>query len=130
VAIGQGSLLMTPIQLASMAATIANDGTVVRPRLVKRLVDPEGKSIREFATEVIGKTGVSLKNLKLVRQGMYAVVNEAGGTGANARLWDVKVAGKTGTSQVVKLDETASGNGLPVSGPCVVCGLCPFESRK
>lgn len=105
VAIGQGYLLMTPIQLASMAATVANDGTVVRPHLVKRLVDPDGKLIREFAPEVLGTTGISPRNLKLVKQGMLAVVNEPGGTGANARLWDVKVAGKTGTSQVVKLDE-------------------------
>lgn len=105
VAIGQGYLLMTPIQLASMMATVANDGTVVRPRLVKRLVDPDGKLIREFSPESTAVTGISPRNLKLVRQGLYAVVNESGGTGANARLWDVKVAGKTGTSQVVKLDE-------------------------
>lgn len=131
VAIGQGSLLMTPIQLASMAATIANDGTVVRPRLVKRLVDPEGKSIREFATEVIGKTGVSLKNLKLVRQGMYAVVNEAGGTGANARLWDVKVAGKTGTSQVVKLDENRKRKmGYQYQDHALFVAFAPFEKPE
>lgn len=131
VAIGQGYLLMTPIQLASMAATIANDGTVVRPRLVKRLVDPEGKLIREFAPEVIGVTGASLKNLKLVRQGMYAVVNEAGGTGANARLWDVKVAGKTGTSQVVKLDENRKRRmGYQYQDHALFVAFAPFDKPE
>lgn len=103
VAIGQGYVLMTPVQLASMVATIANEGTVYRPHLVKKIVDPDGTTLQEFAPEVLGTTGVSAASFKKVKQGMYAVVNDPGGTGANARLWDVKVAGKTGTSQVVKL---------------------------
>ena len=105
VAIGQGYVLMTPIQLASMVATVANEGTVYRPHLVKRVVDPDGKTVREFASEVIKTTGVSQASFKKVKQGLFSVVNDPGGTGANARLWDVKVAGKTGTSQVVKLGE-------------------------
>jgi penicillin-binding protein 2 len=105
VAIGQGYVLMTPIQLASMVATIANEGTIYRPHLVKKVVDPDGKTVKEFHPEVLGTTGVSSASIKKVKQGMYAVVNDPGGTGANARLWDVKVAGKTGTSQVVKLGE-------------------------
>lgn len=105
VAIGQGYVLMTPIQLASMVSTVANEGTVYRPHLVKRVVDPDGKTIREFGSEVLATTGVSQALFKKVKQGLFAVVNDPGGTGANARLWDVKVAGKTGTSQVVKLGE-------------------------
>ena len=105
VAIGQGYVLMTPIQLASMVATVANEGTIYRPHLVKRVVDPDGKTIKEFSPEVLGTTGISPASFRKVKQGLYAVVNDPGGTGANARLWDVKVAGKTGTSQVVKLGE-------------------------
>jgi penicillin-binding protein 2 len=103
VAIGQGYVLMTPIQLASMMATVANEGTIYRPYLVKKVVNPDGKTIREFSPEILGTTGVSSASFKKVKQGLFAVVNDPGGTGANARLWDVKVAGKTGTSQVVKL---------------------------
>lgn len=103
VAIGQGYTLMTPIQLASMVATVANEGTIYRPHLVKRVVDPDGKTVREFGSEILGTTGVSPASFRKVKQGLYAVVNDPGGTGANARLWDVKVAGKSGTSQVVKL---------------------------
>lgn len=105
VAIGQGYVLMTPIQLASMVATVANEGTIYRPHLVKKVVDPDGKTVKEFAPEVLGTTGIAPASFKKVKQGLYAVVNDPGGTGANARLWDVKVAGKTGTSQVVKLGE-------------------------
>jgi penicillin-binding protein 2 len=105
VAIGQGYVLMTPIQLASMIATVANDGIVRRPHLVKRIVDADGKSLKEFEPEIISKTNISLANLRKVKQGLLDVVNAAGGTGANARLGDVRIAGKTGTSQVVKLSE-------------------------
>lgn len=105
VAIGQGYVLMTPIQLASMVATVANEGTIYRPHLVKKVVDPDGKTIKEFSPEILGSTGISPASFKKVKQGLFAVVNDPGGTGANARLWDVKVAGKTGTSQVVKLGE-------------------------
>lgn len=105
VAIGQGYVLMTPIQLVSMVSTVANEGTIYRPHLVKKVVDPDGKTVKEFAPEVLGTTGISPASFKKVKQGLYAVVNDPGGTGANAGLWDVKVAGKTGTSQVVKLGE-------------------------
>lgn len=103
VAIGQGYTLMTPIQLASMVSTVANEGTIYRPHLVKRVVDPDGKTIKEYGSEILGTTGIAAASFKKVKQGLFAVVNDPGGTGANARLWDVKVAGKTGTSQVVKL---------------------------
>lgn len=103
VSIGQGYLLTTPVQLASMTATIATDGIIHRPHLVKKIVDPDGRTVQEFSPEQIGNTGVSASNFKKIKQGMFSVVNDPGGTGGNARLWDQKVAGKTGTSQVIKL---------------------------
>ena len=48
VSIGQGYVLTTPIQLASMIATVANEGMIYRPHLVKRIVDPDGKVVQEF----------------------------------------------------------------------------------
>ncbi len=103
VSIGQGYLLATPIQLASMISTVANNGTIYRPHLVKRIITPDGETVKEFAPEVLKQIGVSPDHLRMVKQGLFAVVNDAGGTGANARLGDVRVAGKTGTSQVVRL---------------------------
>jgi penicillin-binding protein 2 len=106
VAIGQGYVLMTPIQLASMIATVANEGTVFRPHLVKKVVDQDGKLLKEFLPEIIGTTGIKPASYQLVKEGLAAAVNERGGTGGLARLYEVKVAGKTGTSQVVKLSDS------------------------
>src|ERR1039458_4930488 len=85
-----------------MIATVANEGTVYRPRFIKRIVNPDGKVLKEFLPEVIKKVKTSPDNFRLIKQGLLAVVNEQGGTGGAARLYEVRVAGKTGTSQVVK----------------------------
>ena len=102
-AIGQGYVLMTPIQLVSMVSTVANEGTVYRPHLVKEVVDADGKVLKEFSPQILGRVAVSHDNFMKVKQGLYAVVNDPGGTGAAARLGDLKVAGKSGTSQVIKM---------------------------
>jgi penicillin-binding protein 2 len=87
-----------------MIATVANEGTIYKPHLVKRIVDPEGRLIKEFPPEIVTRSnGIKPASYRLVKQGLFAVVNEPGGTGGMARLYEVKVAGKTGTSQVVKL---------------------------
>jgi penicillin-binding protein 2 len=103
VGIGQGYVLTTPIQLASMIATVANGGVLYQPRLVRRICDSNGKVLREFPSRVIRKTGIQPETYRLVREGLFAVVNEPQGTGGMARLSEVAVAGKTGSSQVVKL---------------------------
>ena len=103
VGIGQGYVLTTPMQLASMIATVANGGVLYQPRLVRRICDSNGKVVREFSSRVIRKTGIRPETYRLVREGLFAVVNEPQGTGGMARLSEVAVAGKTGSSQVVKL---------------------------
>jgi len=91
--IGQGYVLATPLQLAVMAARIAS-GREVTPTIVK----PEKPENVQLANSL----GVNEKHLELVRKGMFAAVNEGGGTGSNAQLpfSEVLVAGKTGTSQI------------------------------
>jgi penicillin-binding protein 2 len=103
VAIGQGYTLLTPIQLATMTAAVANDGAMYRPHLVKQVLNPDGKVLREFKPELVQRVNMKADSYRLVKEGLLAVVNEPRGTGAAARLYEVKVAGKTGTSQVVKL---------------------------
>lgn len=130
VSIGQGAVLMTPIQLASMTATIANEGTIYRPHLVKRIVDADGKTLRETKTEIIGTASFPKESFMLIKQGMLAVVNEQGGTGAMARLYDVKVAGKTGTSQVVKLRDSKRSTPYQYRDHALFVAFAPFEKPE
>jgi penicillin-binding protein 2 len=91
VSIGQGPLLVTPLQVAVMLAAVANGGRVVRPHLARGMAPPEPP--REVA--------ISPGTLALVQDALQAVVNE-GGTGGRARLATLRVAGKTGTAQVIR----------------------------
>jgi penicillin-binding protein 2 len=93
VAIGQGQVTVTPLQLARLVAVIANGGKLVRPHLVKS-ADPG--ATREPTLDL----GLKPSTLEVVRAGLFGVVNTPG-TGWRARLPDVAVAGKTGTAQVV-----------------------------
>jgi penicillin-binding protein 2 len=102
-AIGQGYNLYTPMQLAVAYAGIAS-GQRVTPRLVLRVESSEG--VEELPPGKVIPVGVTPENLELVRRGMTAVVEEPGGTGGRARVPGVKVAGKTGTAQVVQLQHT------------------------
>ncbi len=130
VAIGQGAVLLTPIQMASMTATIANEGTIYRPHLVKRIVDADGKTLQETKTDIIGTASFSKESFRLVKQGMLAVVNEPGGTGAAARQYDVKVAGKTGTSQVVKLRDSKKSTPYQYLDHALFVAFAPFENPE
>jgi penicillin-binding protein 2 len=130
VAIGQGFVLMTPIQLASMISTLANEGTVYRPHLVKRIVDPEGRVLKEFAPEVIKKVNSRPEHYRLVKEGLLAVVNESGGTGGMARLYEVKVAGKTGTSQVVKLRDRRGAIPYEYRDHALFVAFAPYDKPE
>jgi penicillin-binding protein 2 len=130
VAIGQGYVSMTPIQLASMIATVANEGTVYRPFLVKRIIDADGKPLKEFKPESMGATGISPEKFRLVKQGLLAVVNEPGGTGGAARLSDVQVAGKTGSSQVVKLRDSKQATPYQYRDHALFVAFAPYEKPE
>jgi penicillin-binding protein 2 len=106
VAIGQGFNLTTPLQLAVAYAAIANGGKLVRPRLVLRTEDVDGNASDGPDPEVRGTVPVAPEHLARVRNALEGVVNERGGTGGRSRVRGVRVAGKTGTAQVVALELT------------------------
>jgi penicillin-binding protein 2 len=101
--IGQGFNLVTPIQQARLMATVANGGMVLKPYLVRQIRDKDGNVIRETFPHIEKRLESRPDTLSLIQKGLFGVVNEKRGTGWRARLKQIKVAGKTGTAQVVRL---------------------------
>jgi penicillin-binding protein 2 len=107
VSIGQGYNLTTPLQAASMAATLANGGIVYQPQLVEKVETAAGEVLHRFSPVVLGRLEAAPAHLAVVQEGLAAVVRS--GTGRRAALYQVDVAGKTGTSQVVSLEKEKTG---------------------
>ena len=103
VAIGQGYVTVTPLQLANMMAAVANGGKLYRPYLVSKVESVDGATVREYGPEVIRTIELKADTLKRVHEALSDVVNGAGGTGGAARSQIVQIAGKTGTAQVVEM---------------------------
>lgn len=98
VAIGQERLQVTPLQMAEVAATVANDGVLMRPRLTEKIVDRDGRTVEDYDEERVGrvmKSGTARALGKMMEQ----VVRE--GTGTASALSGIAVAGKTGTAEII-----------------------------
>jgi penicillin-binding protein 2 len=96
-AIGQGELLTTPLQMAQFAMILANKGVVHRPHIANYLYNNADGTRHFFPTQTDYIRGISDEVYDLVRGAMRQVV--AGGTGWRGGVWGIEVAGKTGTSQ-------------------------------
>jgi peptidoglycan glycosyltransferase len=102
-AIGQRDVRVTPLQMAMITAAVANDGVLMRPRLIDRVQEFDGRVVREFEADPLRGRGhangraVSESTARALQEMMRGVVTS--GSGRNAALDDVDVAGKTGTAQ-------------------------------
>ena len=94
--IGQGTLLVTPLKMAMMAATIANHGVMQQPFIVKMVVNDLGIDVENGKQKILGRV-VSAQTANMVKNCMVKVVES--GTGRNAGISGVQVAGKTGTAE-------------------------------
>jgi penicillin-binding protein 2 len=97
--IGQGDTQVTPLQMAQAMAIIANGGKFYQTRLVRQVQSPDQQVLTAYELREKRSLDVSAETMNEVREGMIEVVNGANGTGHEAELDGVEVAGKTGTAQ-------------------------------
>lgn len=104
VSIGQGDLLVTPLQVLVATAAVANGGTIYEPQLVHHTTDVDGNLVRNF--EPIVKKELELEPwvIDVVQQGMWSAVNSDFGTAIEGRIEGIEVAGKTGTAEFCEWD--------------------------
>jgi penicillin-binding protein 2 len=103
-AIGQGDIMVTPLQMTTAIASIANGGILYQPQIVDKIIDAEKNIVRDMPAKIIRKNFIRPENIKVVQKGMRQAVL----TGSARALADlsVKVAGKTGTAQFGKGSQT------------------------
>ncbi len=120
--IGQG-VAATPIQLASAVGAIANNGVLMKPRVISRIDDQQGKVIQSFQPEAV-RQAISKETAIQVRTVMEGVVSR--GTGKKAAVPGFKAAGKTGTAQKILPDGTYSHDHFIAS----FVGFVPYDEPR
>jgi peptidoglycan glycosyltransferase len=119
IGIGQGGLQVTPLQMAMVAAAVANNGKLMVPRLTDKVVDQTGRTVETIKPSVYSQV-MKPSTAQAVGQMMKRVVEE--GTGTPAQLGGIDVAGKTGTAQVGVL-------GSNLTQPWFI-GFAPVQNPK
>ncbi len=98
-AIGQGGILASPLQVANMMAAIGNGGTLYRPQIVEKIAGPDGKPSFTFQPEIKNKLALSAANLKILQDAMRSVVEKPRGTAYSIFTgMSIPIYGKTGTA--------------------------------
>ena len=103
-AIGQGDVLGTPMQVLVSTAAVANGGYVVKPQFVQQTVDTQNRVQWQYEPETQERLPVDPGLLAYVQKGMWYAVNGVAGTAGNSRVEGITVAGKTGTAEFCAYD--------------------------
>jgi penicillin-binding protein 2 len=99
VSIGQGYFLTTPLHLAFAVASIVNGGKILKPQVIDKIVDKNGKIIKEFQPEILAENIAKKENLEIVKKAMEDCVNFPSGTCHKLKDLPVSSGGKTGTAE-------------------------------
>ncbi len=124
VAIGQERLLVTPLQMAEVAAAVANGGKLMKPQIWNRVVDPDGRVTKRMEPSQYSQP-IDSQTAEELTTAMEGVVNE--GTGTNAAIPGVPVAGKTGTAETPS--SAACGGGSEENQAWFI-GFAPADEPK
>jgi peptidoglycan glycosyltransferase len=123
-AIGQERLLATPLQMAMVAAAVANGGSLMKPQIWNRVIDPDGRTVEKLEPSEYSQP-ISSESAEELTTAMEGVVSE--GTGANAAISGVPVAGKTGTAETP--GNEACGGGVDENQAWFI-GFAPADEPK
>ncbi|NLV75031.1 MAG: penicillin-binding protein 2 [Chloroflexi bacterium] len=105
-AIGQGFVLVTPLQLVNAISAIANGGTLYKPQIVEEITDADGNVVRPFKAEVIREIPVDPEILAYIRSALRETITD--GTASRADIPGVTIAGKTGSAEYAVWDENGN----------------------
>lgn len=129
-AIGQGDILATPLQVANWTSIVANGGTLYRPHIVRRIISNNKKGVKKIELYVINKNIFKNENIKIVQEGMRDAVTY----GSARNLYDlpIEVAGKTGTAQwsSIKKDHAWFTGFAPYENPTIVLTILIEEGGE
>lgn len=136
IAIGQSYVLTSTLQLANAYAAIATKGKLYKPYVIKEVLDQQNRVVKTFEPELLNKIELKESTWNTVREGLYKVVNSPKGTAWWRRGLGNQMAGKTGTSQVVKAQSTEELYSKCSEKPYkfrhhgVFVGFAPFNNPK
>ena len=99
ISIGQGMVMVTPLQAANIAAAFANGGVWYKPHLLDRVTDQLGRQLMKHTPVVGGRLPGSPAHIELIRRAMFKVVNSPDGSGRRARRAGLEICGKTGSAE-------------------------------
>ncbi len=130
VAVGQGAVLVTPLQNALMVAAVANEGRRLQPRLVQKILSPTGEEKR-MEPEIPQEVPISDESLRRLREAMGGVVANPAGTAHGSRSAIVSIGGKTGTAQVISEEgRQRAGGGVELRDHAWFIAFAPVENPR
>lgn len=130
VAIGQGYVVATPLQMAVMLSTVVNGGVRYRPQYVKRIESTDGTPIWEMQPEILADNKLKKSTVEQLKSAMRDVVMSGHGTGSKAKVAGVEVGGKTGTAQAIGVKDEGRRDSRTKKDHAWFIGFAPVDQPE